>query len=294
MLQDLKQNLIGRVGISYGVAAIGVASSIVTVLVVDVNSTVSVRWIIAVLVIAAWIILGLATTIVDLIRERSRLPAIDLNRRLDEIKELISLETISITATCFAFERVNENKVRIYLVSNPNFSNWWLAPGGHADLKENAWPDKVAVEKCLVEANLKVTILPGAPTDAGHFKSCGTRDAPHFCYLLEIPPTSRCAQMKHHNTHYDFTYVADVQSHIPDVQSAHDKSSALHRKAVELEMGVTAMEMDSVLSSQLRDIDSSGKIDRARLYPDDFPARIYAALLVYRQLSTHHHAKENI
>ncbi|MCK6437434.1 hypothetical protein [Rivihabitans pingtungensis] len=288
MFSHLQKNFFSFNGLAAFFAAAGVASAFVTMF-VNTAESISIKWLIACVLFSSWIIVILLKIIFDLrdvndLNLSKTAASVDeflslgkksdaIQAALSEIKSEFESQTVAITATCIAFEYYSRDQCILYLIQNSNFDQWWLAPGGHADLREDEYPDKIASEKCLAEAGLNVKLLPSSVTHAGAYKSCEVRPAPHFCYILDIPPTSRCFKSRHHKRHFDLTYVAQVISHVAA------RHGTLKREEVTLSFDMTEEQVRKAMHDSVHPKDR--KLDGLHYFPVDLPARVHAALKVF-------------
>lgn len=294
MLENFKKNFFSFTGLTAFLAVAGGASAIVTMF-VNTAEQVSIKWFILFILVASWVVVILLKIIfnleeskddhaeihakqIEIIRSLEQTQSSsfhEVDERLNALKTELESETIAITATCIPFENIDNDSARLFLVQNPNFGTWWLAPGGHAELREDGFPDKIAIDKCLSEAGLNVTLVDGPITGAGAYRGCETRSAPHFCYLLDLPQTSRCTKSKHHRKHYDLTFVAVVRSHVDRNGGSHDRKDVVLR---------FDMDEAKVKEAIVRAVLPPGqKIDGTPPFPADLPARVHASLVVLKQ-----------
>lgn len=288
MFQDFKKNFFSFTGFAAFVGVAGATSAFVTMF-VNTADSISVKWLIATVLVCSWLVVVLLKIIFNLQAGQDRqtstrdemtksFNSLDVRHAhlleaIGEVKKELESETVAITATCIPFEYQTAETCCLYLIQNPNFDGWWLAPGGHADLREDAYPDKIATEKCLAEAGLNVTLLPGPLTRAGDYASCEARVAAHFCYVLDLPQTSRCAKSRHHRRHYDLTYVAQVKAHLPGGHGA------LQTKAIVLRFDMTLEQLQKAMIDAVHP--KGRKLDGHTPFPPDLPARAHAAMQVF-------------
>ncbi len=289
MIQDIKKNFFSFAGLAAFAGIAGAISAFVTMF-VDTTNTISIRWLIATVLISLWVAAILLKIIFNLKSSSDRqgfigeefskaLVALEHNNgniinAIAEVKKELDSERVAITATCIPFEYKSTETCCLYVIQNPNFDDWWLAPGGHADLREQAYPDKIATEKCLAEAGLSVDLLPGPRSSAGAYATCEVRVAPHFCYVLDLPSTSRCAKSRHHRFHYDLTYVAQVKAHLSE------QHASLQSKSITLRFDMT---QDEVQKAMIDAVHPKGqKLNGLTPFPPDLPARVHAALSVFQ------------
>lgn len=200
-----------------------------------------------------------------------------ISEKFSIINSWFEREVVAFTSTCIPFEYISETTVRLYLVQNPNFKNWWLAPGGHVEFNANETPDQIADEKCFSEAGLKVKLL--SPSDPKiNYEGCRTTLAPHFFYIINVDQTSKCAKSRHHRFHYDFTFVGDVVS-IESSEGKHD------RIGIELPINSTLAQISEEILRQTSTYTNNkyGVKPSAHIFPLDFPVRIEQALRIFSE-----------
>jgi ADP-ribose pyrophosphatase YjhB (NUDIX family) len=201
----------------------------------------------------------------------------NIRTQLEDLDTYVRRESTAFTATCIPLERVNPTTVRLYLIENPNFIPWWLAPGGHVDLSADETPEDVAIQKCRVESGLEVRLVATIGRMQNDYEDCRSRIAPSFIYILRIPSTAKCAKSKHHEYHYDHTYIGIVESHIDQSKQSNGR---LQTVGIDLPIDANRDTIAAEISRQVNEYDSSRgrRIPSGQRFPQDFPDRIRLAI----------------
>jgi hypothetical protein len=200
---------------------------------------------------------------------------------LSELSKWTEREDIAFSATCFAFKNDTNhpNEAELALIFNSNF-NWWLAPGGHVDVRDGQIPENIARERALSETCLEVELISPHQFIGIDDESCKSQVPPQAVYMLTINENAQCRKMKHHKKHYDFSYIAKV---IREVENEQTKNPPL--VWVHLKKEITRDDVNSSVENALAKFyQNKEKKKPATPYPHDFIDRIHQAANTYWQV----------
>ena len=209
--------------------------------------------------------------------------------RWEELLAWIHRQDIAFTATCFAFKQneSKEDEVDLALIYNGNF-NWWLAPGGHVEVRDNQFPEDVAREKALAEASLEVEILAPKHYNQVAYEACSSRIPPSAVYILRLDDRAKCRKLLHHAIHYDFSYVAKVKR----VTGCNSKWSVLW---VPLRLSSSKQDIMASLDAEIqRYCQLNNRQLSGTPYPKDLVERVAAAIRTYREAQQPSQAQSTI